>query len=58
MDKVARVGQLWRACGGYSGAGIAATMPGSGLFRVKRVRVAGVPVNGGAWHIRSCRRPA
>ena len=48
----------WHKCGGYSGAGIAATMPGSGLFRVKRVRVAEVPVNAGVRHIRSCRCPA
>jgi hypothetical protein len=33
-------------------------MPGSGLFRVKRVRVAGVPVNAEVRHIRLCRRPA
>ena len=48
----------WRSCGAYSGAGIGATMPGSGLFRVKEVCVGERPVNAEEERVLSWNCPA
>jgi hypothetical protein len=42
----------------YSGAGIVATMPGSGLFRVEQVDMGERPVNAEAEHVRPRSNPA
>ena len=44
--------------GDYSGPGIVATMPGSGLFRAPQEWSAEMSVNTGFQHICSCGRPA
>jgi hypothetical protein len=41
-------------CGDYSEVGIGGTIPGSGLFRVERVRVAEWPVNATVGNLRFC----
>ena len=51
-------GATQRLCGDYSGAGIVATMPGSGLFRVKQVDMGERPVNVEAEHARPRGSPA
>jgi len=49
---------VWPSYVYYSGSGIAATMPGSGLFRATQELIAEEAVNIGLQHIGSFCRPA